>query len=119
MTSKDREKMIQEINDAKLSRKKTRGILIGLSLIPNLSTQLRFKAMLHAMDKADYENGKISKNTLAVKSILRFIPIGGLATAAFDIGVDMFSEVESFSIENLNEMTDEELKMLYEQVKEA
>ena len=84
MTTKDREKLIQEINDAKLSRKKIRGILIGLnSMIANLSTQLRFKAMLNAMDKEDYENGKISNNILAIKSILRFIPIGGLATAAF------------------------------------
>jgi len=34
-------------------------------MIPNLSTQLLFKAILYAMDKEDYESGKISKNTLA------------------------------------------------------
>lgn len=94
MTIKNREKMIQEINDAKLSRRKVRLILIGLSLIPNFSTQLRFKTMLSAMDLEDFENGKISKNTVAIKTALRFIPFVGLATAAFDIGSDIFSEVD-------------------------
>ena len=31
----------------------------------------------------------------------------------------MFSEVEPFSMENLNEMTDDELKLLYDKVKKA
>lgn len=115
----ERETMIQEISNSGITRKIQRRILIGMSLIPNLSTQLRFKAMLVKMDAEDLASGRISGGMFKVKTALRFIPLGGLAMAAVDTGTDLLSDSVAFLAEDLDVMTDEELKLLYSQIKKS
>ncbi|WP_303964737.1 hypothetical protein [Sporosarcina ureae] len=54
-----------------------------------------------------------------MKTALRFIPLGGLAMAAVDTGADLLGNSVAFLAEDLDVMTDEELKLLYSQIKKS
>lgn len=112
-----RDEMVKSISETKTSRKAKRMLLIGLSMIPSPMQQLKFKIQLQEMDAEDYKLGRISKNAYRIKSTLRFIPIGGLLTSAYDALTEGVFEENLFSIQDLNAMSDEELKLVYEEIK--
>ncbi|MBM7700943.1 hypothetical protein [Kurthia huakuii] len=109
--------MIKNIKETSVSRKQKRMMLIGLSMIPNPFQQLKFKLQLQLMDTEDYNSGRISKNIYRMKSTLRFIPIGGLLTSAYDALTEGVLEESVFSMEDLKSMNDEELKLVYNEFK--